>query len=147
MNATLGFVTYEGDLGITGDSAYLSGGKGEVQLSNATNPANNFFNSSITNRGAQVTAKNPNYVNQLGFDADLLATTNIVANGATSAQVRLTSTQDQYYPGVITTTIELYAPKVTVQKAVTDLDGGDVIAGDQLRNTVTVSNDAITDCP
>jgi uncharacterized repeat protein (TIGR01451 family) len=140
VNATLGFVTYEGDLGITGDSAFLEGGQGETQLSNATNPANNFFNSSITNRGVTVTTKTPNYLNQLGFDADLVATTNIIANGATSAQVRLTSTQDQYYPGVITTNIELYAPKVTVQKSVTDLNGGEVIAGDQLRYTVTVSN-------
>jgi len=66
VNATLGFVTYEGDLGITGDSAFLNGGNGESQLSNATNPANNFFNSSITNRGVRVTTKTPDYVNQLG---------------------------------------------------------------------------------
>lgn len=72
-SGTLGFVAYEGELGITGDRAFFNGGLGERQLSNATNPANNFFNSSISALGLRVTTKNPDSVNQLGFGADLLA--------------------------------------------------------------------------
>ena len=141
VEATIGLVTYEGDLGITGDSCFLDGGSGEVQLSNALNPANNFFNSSITNRGVRVTTKNPDYVNQLGFGADLIAANGIINNGATSAEFRLTTTQDQYYPGVVTSAIELYSPDVEVVKSVVDVNGGEVIAGDTLRYTVTVNND------
>jgi uncharacterized repeat protein (TIGR01451 family) len=143
VTGTLGFVVYEGDLGITGDQARFKSGAGLFQvLSNATNPASNFFNSSISDLGLSVTTKNPNYVNQLGFGADLLAADGLIASGATSATVRLTTTQDFYYPGVITSAIDLYAPKVSVVKAVTDLDGGEVLAGDTLRYTITVSNAA-----
>ncbi|NCX99225.1 MAG: DUF11 domain-containing protein, partial [Planctomycetia bacterium] len=142
VTGTLGFIAYEGDLGITGDRAFFNGGLGEQQLSNATNPPNNFFNSSISDLGLTVTTKNPNYVNQLGFGADLLAADGLIANSATAGTVRLTTTQDFYYPGVITSAIDLYAPKVSVLKGVTDLDGGDVLAGDTLRYTITVSNAA-----
>lgn len=87
VNATLGFVSYEGDLGITGDRAFFDGGLGEVQLSDATNPANNFFNSSISDQGVRVTSKNPDYVNQLGFGADLIAADGLIANAATSGKI------------------------------------------------------------
>ena len=140
VNATLGFVSYEGDLGITGDRAFFDGGLGEVQLSDATNPANNFFNSSISDRGVRVTSKNPDYVNQLGFGADLIAADGLIANAATSGTVRLTTTQDFYYPGVITSAIDLYAPRVDISKAVVDLNGGLVEPGDILRYTIDVSN-------
>jgi uncharacterized repeat protein (TIGR01451 family) len=56
--------------------------------------------------------------------------------------VRLTTTQDFYYPGVITSAIELYAPKIGVTKTVEDVNGGDVIAGDVLRYSITVTNAA-----
>ncbi|MFN9272716.1 MAG: hypothetical protein ACK6DO_06805 [Planctomycetia bacterium] len=142
VNATLGFVVYEGDLGITGDSAFFDGGLGESELSNATNPANNFFNSSISNRGVTVTAKTPNYKNQLGFDTDLVEADGLIANNATSATLRLTTTQDFYYPGVITSAIEVYAPKTVVTKSGQDLNAGLVEPGDVLRYTITVSNEA-----
>jgi uncharacterized repeat protein (TIGR01451 family) len=142
VNATLGLVVYEGDLGITGDSAFFDGGLGEAELENATNPANNFFNSSISNRGVTVTSKTPNYKNQLGFGADLVEADNLIANNATSATLRLTTRQDFYYPGVITSAIEVYAPKTTVSKTGQDLNGGLVEPGDVLRYTVTVSNEA-----
>src|SRR5262249_1359096 len=63
VNAKVGVVAYEGDLGTTGDSMALNG----KQLSDAVTPANNFFNAGISNLGVLQTAKNPNYVNQMGF--------------------------------------------------------------------------------
>ena len=48
---SLGVVAYEGDFGYTGDSFQLNG----TSLSDALNPADNFFNSSITRFGAAVT--------------------------------------------------------------------------------------------
>jgi uncharacterized repeat protein (TIGR01451 family) len=142
VNANLGFVSYEGDLGIFNDTASFSGGLGTTLLSNGANPASNFFNSSISTNGVTVTTKNPNYKNQLGFDADILDIDGLIANGATSAKLTLTSTQDQYYPAVVTSAIDLYAPKVTVDKAVEDVNGGIVEPGDTLRYTITVANDA-----
>ena len=56
VRTTLGFVAYEGDAGLTGDSATLN----STKLSDPGSPANNFFDSSITNLGANVTTRNPN---------------------------------------------------------------------------------------
>lgn len=142
VNATLGFIAYEGDLGYTGDKVFFDGGLGPVQLSNTANPPNNFFNSTISDRSALVSTKDPNYVNQLGFDADLVTADNIIANGASSAKIRMTTGGETYYPGVVTSVIELFAPEVQVQKSVQDLNGGTVLPGDVLRYTVTVSNQA-----
>ena len=113
VNAELGFISYEGDLGLIGDTARLNG----TTLTNATNPSNNFFNSSISTNGVSVSTKNPNYLNQLGYDADILQLpTNLISNGATTATLELNTTQDFYYPGVVTSAIEYFAPKVTVAK-------------------------------
>ena len=78
VNTSLGFIAWEGDRGSTGDSAVLNA----TTLSDATNPANNFFNSSISAFGSNVTTKNPNYVNQLGYDADIVNASGILANSA-----------------------------------------------------------------
>jgi uncharacterized repeat protein (TIGR01451 family)/fimbrial isopeptide formation D2 family protein len=141
VNATLGFIAYEGDRGSDGDKVLFDGGLGPKQLSDASNPANNFFNSTISNRGSLVPTKNPNYVNQMGYDADLVTANGVIKNGATSAKITLTTGGETYYPGVVTSAIELFAPEITVAKQVADLNGGTVQAGDVLRYTITVAND------
>jgi uncharacterized repeat protein (TIGR01451 family) len=137
VNANVGVVAYEGDLGLTGDSMMLNG----TTLSNGQNPADNFFNSTISNLGTPFTAKNPNYQDQLSFDADLVQVpAGVIANSATSATVTLTTTGDTYFPGVVTTAIDLFAPNLATTKTVTDLNGGSVTPGDTLQYTLTVTN-------
>lgn len=139
VNSKLGVVTWEGDLGYTGDAFQLNG----TPLSDAVNPATNFFNSSISQLGARFTAKNPDYVNQYGFDADLVSANGILANGATSATITLTTNGDTYYPGVVAFSTELYAPVFDASnftKTVTDVNGGAVQPGDVLEYTVTMRN-------
>ena len=63
VRTKLGFVAYEGDRGLTGDSATLDG----KALSDKVNAANNFFNSAISIDGQNFTDKTPDYVNQLGI--------------------------------------------------------------------------------
>ena len=138
VNAKVGVVAYEGDLGFTGDSMSLDGNA----LSDAVNPSNNFFNSTISNLGTRVTAKTPNYVNQLGFDAKIVDASGFVPNGATGATFQLQTTNDQYFPGVVTTAINLYAPQVVSTKTATDLTNasGPVQPGDLIQYSMTVSN-------
>jgi uncharacterized repeat protein (TIGR01451 family) len=139
VNTRLGVVAGEGDLGFTGDSFLLNG----TAVGDALNPTTNFFNSSITRFGAQVTAKNPNYVNQYGFDIDQLSLVNKLPNGATSATITLSSTDDQFYPGVVTFVTDLYAPVFgngSFTKTVTDVNGGSVHPGDVLEYTLTMTN-------
>ncbi|WP_435018600.1 SdrD B-like domain-containing protein [Tundrisphaera sp. TA3] len=134
VKASLGFITYEGDRGYNGDALKFNGST----LSDAQNPADNFLNSTISNRGVPVTTRSPNYANQFGLDADIIATSGLIANGATSATINLTTDNETYYPGVVTTAIDLYAPVVEATKTVADLNGGVVSPGDVLEYTDTV---------
>jgi uncharacterized repeat protein (TIGR01451 family) len=139
VNTRLGVVGFEGDHGLTGDNFRLNG----INISDARNPANNFFNSSISLLGAAFTAKNPNYVNQLGFDADLVTANGVLPNGATSATILLTSSGDEYYPAAVTFATDLYAPVFSTSgytKTVSDLNGAPVRAGDVLEYTLTMTN-------
>ena len=138
VKATLGFIAYEGDLKMTGDTVKFDG----KSLSNAANPVNDFFNSTISNRGALVSTKDPDYVNQLGYDADLITADGIIKNAATKATITMTTGGETYYPGVVTSAIDIFAPEISVVKTVVDDNGGDVVAGDVLTYTMTVANDA-----
>jgi uncharacterized repeat protein (TIGR01451 family) len=137
----LGVIAYEGDRGTTGDSLRLN----NVLMSDTANASNDFFNSSITNSGVDVTAKSPNYLNQLGFDADILAVPNpgntVIANGATSAQIKLTSTGDTYYPGVVTFCTDLYAPQIVSTKTGVDTTPlTPLLPGNEIEYTIDVKN-------
>ena len=110
VNAQLGFVSYDGSLGKSADSLSLNG----ATLSDATRPANNFFNSSITDLGSPVTAKNPNFVNQIGFDIGTVDASGILANGATSTLLTAVGEQTSvsnigYNPQVFTLAIQQLA--------------------------------------
>jgi hypothetical protein len=98
VSASIGVVGYDGDRGLTGDSVRLNG----ISLSDALNPPDNVFNSSISRGGAALTAKQPNYVNHLGFDADVLTADGILAPGSTSATLALATGNENYHPGVVT---------------------------------------------
>ncbi len=138
VHTTLGFVSYEGDSGLTGDTASLNG----KTLSDAVNPATNFFNSSISERGVDRGEREPNYVNQFGYDADLISADGILGNETSSATIGLTTSGDAYYPGVVTFATELYAPNIESTNAVEDLThpGGPVQRGDVLQYTVGYKN-------
>ena len=141
VRTKLGFVAYEGDRGLTGDSATLDG----KVLSDKVNAANNFFNSAISVDGQNFTDKTPDYVNQLGFDAKRIGIDGLLANGATSATIGLKTSSDQYLPQVITFATDLYAPVIRATKTVANLThpDGPTHAGDRLRYTVTFTNEGL----
>ena len=141
VRTKLGFVAYEGDRGLSGDSATLDG----KALSDAVNPANNLFNSTISVDGRNFTDKTPDYVNQLGFDAKLLRIDGNLANGATSAKIALRTSSDQYLPHVITFATDLYAPDIRATKTVANLThpDGPTRGGDTLRYTITYTNEGL----
>ena len=137
VNTTVGFVTYEGDLGIVGDTASLNG----KTLSDAQHPATNFFDSRSSRDGVLRTGATPSYANNLGFEHSMLTVDKTyIPNGATSATIGLSSTGDVYAPGVVTFATELYAPRIEQTKAVVDLNGGSVEQGDVLRYTISGTN-------
>jgi uncharacterized repeat protein (TIGR01451 family) len=137
VNTQLGVVSYEGDLSLIGDGLALNG----TALSDAAHPAINFFDSGISDLGAPVTSKDPDYRNQLGFDASVLAVpVGVVPNGATGADITLSTVGDRYLPGVVYFRTDIYAPEMVLKKTVTDLNGGDVNPGDVLQYQISSTN-------
>jgi hypothetical protein len=101
--ATVGVVAYEGDRGSSGDRLSFAG----HPISDLANPVNNVFNSSIASRGVDLGGRTPNYLNQLGFDADLLGADGVLANGATAALLEESTTLEQYLTQVVALSVEL----------------------------------------
>src|SRR5262249_54391061 len=87
VRSTVGVLAYEGDRGSVGDTVRLN----DTALSTATRPADNFFNSSITRGGLRVNDKDPNDDDQFGFDVAQAPSDGILANGDTSAIIRLST--------------------------------------------------------
>ncbi|MBT0993303.1 tandem-95 repeat protein [Cellulomonas sp. DKR-3] len=140
VRTTLGAVTYEGDRGSTGDRFTLN----STDLSDGLNPTTDVFNSTISDRGTRVSAgQNPDYANQLGFDADLFAADGILPNGATSATLKATTSSEQYWIGLVTFATDLYEPNVHGNKSVTLVDrdaSATTTVGDELTYSVIVEN-------
>ncbi|HKB35942.1 MAG TPA: hypothetical protein VKD72_05780, partial [Gemmataceae bacterium] len=137
VNAKVGVVAYEGDPAITGDSMALN----NTTLSDPVNQASNFLDSVISNQGVLVTAKNPNYANQMGFDAKVVnVPSGVIKNGDTGATITFSTSGDGYFPGVFTTAIDLFSPNLVATKTVADLTGGNSLPGDTLEYTVNVTN-------
>ncbi|AGZ46430.1 Ig-like domain-containing protein [Actinoplanes friuliensis] len=137
VTTKIGTVVYEGDLGKTGDVLQLNGSA----VSDSKNPANNFFNSTVSDGGALVTDRSPASSNLLGVDVDQFDATGRLANGATSATLTLTTTNETFYPGVVTFSTDLYAPNLTATLTGKDVDGGNLLPGDEIEYTVGVVND------
>ncbi|MDA0161876.1 hypothetical protein OM076_16500 [Solirubrobacter ginsenosidimutans] len=136
VRSTVGLWSSEGDRTSTGDSATLN----SSPIFDPANPADNVFNSSISRFGVNVTDKNPNYVNQLGSDMNLFREDGVLANGATSATIRLTTGGETYYPAGAFFTTDIFAPEIRPVKSVVDVNGGAIERGDQLEYTVRLTN-------
>jgi uncharacterized repeat protein (TIGR01451 family) len=151
IHTTIGVVAYEGDDAAAGNTTYIgdqllvsrASPVSYVNVGDAVSPSNNVFNSTVGTRGTPNAGRTPSYANQLGFDADLISADGILGNSDTSAKLRLTTSGEQYYPGVVTFATELYDPKLNGAKTVTDVDGGSLGRGDELLYTVPVRNDGL----
>ena len=138
VTATVGLGAWEGDLGTTGDLLRFNG----TTLSDSTRPANNSFNSSISDLGVTNSARNPANTNNFGVDMGRVSANGVLPNGATSATVNVSTTGDFIYLGLITTEIDLYTPSfVGVSKSVTNLSGNNPAkVGDTLQYQLSFTN-------
>jgi uncharacterized repeat protein (TIGR01451 family) len=136
VRSRVGVVAYEGDLGLTGDSLRLN----TTQLTNSLNPATNFFNSSLTGFNTTNTTGDPFQTNLFGFDIDTINANGVLANSATSATINLNTNSDTYFPGVVSFSTELFAPRLDVAKSGVDLNGGTLDTGDEVLYTMRVVN-------
>ena len=149
----VGLVGWDGDSGAggvvyRGDSFQVNG----ISLWDNCNPSSNdFFNSTICNLGVPNSARFPapgngypvGMTNTLGVDVDLVQlASGIIPNGATSATLKFTTSGESFSAHAAAFVTNLYVPIVTpnVVKTVTDLNGGDLVVGDTLRYTISLSN-------
>ena len=137
VRTTVGAIAYDGDAGSLGDSFELN----DTVLFNSANPKDNFFNSAITGReGGPLSPRTPNYVNNLGFDAVLIAADNVLKNGVTDATLRMSTTNESFAVGALFFATELFAPGIQPLKSVTDLNGPPAVPGDVLEYRIAVRN-------
>lgn len=143
FKAALGVVAYEGENQFTGDSLSFNG----TDLTNAVNPANDFFNASRSTFGSPVTVAGdlPQLSGEPGslsnMDMDVVDVTSLVSAGQTSADIEVSSNIDIFVLSAFVTSISTLAPDFsTSSKSVVDDNGGDVLRGDTLTYTLTVRN-------
>jgi len=140
--ATLTLWGYDGDNALTGDNAKFNA----TALSNAINPATDFFNSSRSHFGAAVAGSVPAVTgvagSMAGYDLDTVNVSSLLSSGATTANTEINgSTADSFWLGGIIGAIESKAPLITATKTFADLNGGAPLPGDTLEFTITAKND------
>lgn len=159
FEAAFGAFSSEGDVRFQPDNFLMNG----TLVQDATNPFDNFFNSSNSLYGTGITtnttvaipggqtlgpiSRNPAYPNLLALDIDIVEArdTNgdpIIPNGATSVDLRFTSNGDAYFPTAFFFSVQVFQPVLdqNFTKTVTDINGGDVNPGDILEYTITYQN-------
>jgi uncharacterized repeat protein (TIGR01451 family)/MYXO-CTERM domain-containing protein len=143
FDAKLGVMAYEGDTVFTNDALVFNG----VALTDAVNPAANFFNGSRSWMGAAVSV--PGDLPQMdglassmsGVDLDVVDVTARVAAGQTSATIQATSAGDTYMIGAFATSISTYKPDFSgTTKTFTDLNGGGVFRNDIIEYSIVARN-------
>ena len=133
----VGMVGYHGDYATRGSAISLHG----TALSNAINPPDDAFNSSLTDLNMAVTDTSPSYRNLLGVDIDRFDASGILPGSTTSSTITLSTTGDTYYPGLVTFAIDQSFSAVNATKTATDVNGGNVSRDDRLDYSITVTND------
>jgi uncharacterized repeat protein (TIGR01451 family)/MYXO-CTERM domain-containing protein len=145
FDAKLGVVAYEGDVSSTGDALSFNG----VRLTNALNPANNFFNSTRSFLGQAVSLAGdlPRLTglpgSTSGYDLDVVDVTARLAQGDTSALIEASTTGDFVILGAFVTSIATFKPDFSsTGKTVANLSRSDgtVRPGDVLEYTVVTTN-------
>ncbi|MEM9000936.1 MAG: T9SS type B sorting domain-containing protein [Bacteroidota bacterium] len=132
VNARIGVSVLEGETSLSGDTFGIVSNSSSTftDITNAANPSNNFFNSTISEDGANVTSRNINSTNSLGYDSDVFDLNNpgnsIIDNGDTSATLRLGTSGDWFAAFLVTFGIEIIEPTIVLEKKVEDIAGNDI---------------------
>ncbi|MCH9646901.1 MAG: carboxypeptidase regulatory-like domain-containing protein [Deltaproteobacteria bacterium] len=136
--ATLGFFMGDGDRQNTNpddatDALLFEG----TTLSNAVNPATNFFNNTVSDFGVNVSTRNPVFNHTLVVDVDTIDASGILAPSATSATVTINSDEGLWWP-LLTMAIGADCPDLAITKTVSPT--GTVSPGATLEYTIEVTN-------
>ncbi len=142
INTQFGFVVFDGDKGDNSETTYFRDSLklNTTYLYDAVNPINDIFNSTISRLGTNLSDKNPNYINTLGLDIDVIDASNILNHSDTSCVFRMTTGGETYIPFCITSSIQLYSPIMTIDKIAHDENAGFLEPSDTILYTIQVDN-------
>ena len=132
VNLKLGVSAVEGDRAASGDRFRIRTptNPSVTSLSNAANPANNFFNSSITVNGSNVLTRSVPSTNSLGYDSDVFRVNNpnngVIANNETEATLELFTSGENFGSFLIVFGVDIIEPDIVLEKRVKDIAGNDV---------------------
>ncbi|MFD3551322.1 DUF3344 domain-containing protein [Streptomyces goshikiensis] len=97
-----GVVAYDGDRGTLGDSLTVTVDSGRrVNLSDGKNPFNDVMNSTITEFGQNAFVRQPDHMNNLGYDADVLDLSPVLSGGARSLSFKFAGENQGHFLGVL----------------------------------------------
>jgi uncharacterized repeat protein (TIGR01451 family) len=138
-DAKMGVMVWEGDANLNMDYLKINGTKFFNELNAVDNP----WNGTITDTGVHVTAKNPNYTNQMGIDIDQFYAGSgySIQPGDTTVSLEFRTERDQYFPGLFTFQIKTNDPTVVIDKFVKDINNNQIAeAGEELTYTLKGRN-------
>ncbi|MEP6713448.1 MAG: T9SS type A sorting domain-containing protein [Ferruginibacter sp.] len=136
-DAVMSTMAWEGDGNLGASAGNTAGDYMKVNgttVSNAVNPATNFWNGSISKTGTAVTTKNPNYLNQMGIDIDEVnvGTGFGILPNATSVTLTFGSEADQYFPSYFAFALRVKDPLVTIAKTVADANSNNTLESNEI---------------
>ena len=148
VSCELGVVVYDGDRGSSDAFAFKQNGAASfydmATVAVPLNGAADAWNSKISYKGVVVTTRNPAFQNTLGYDApifDLPNTSNAqLSNSQTAATIRFSSPNENYFVHVLSTSISQYNPSFAFDKTSTDINGGSLLPGENLRYQINYNN-------
>lgn len=121
---------------------------GTRALSNAQNPVNNLGNSTVSSPTGPIARRPATFRVTEEMDLDTFDASNAFTASQTSANITFTcGTQEGVVYHMAVLGVEVVAPSIVLSKAVSDVNGGSIVAGDELqyelRAAVTGGDDAI----
>jgi uncharacterized repeat protein (TIGR01451 family) len=145
VRAKIAFAALEGDKPIIGDYLQINGSA----MRTTERPADNFFNSTVTDLNGLYTDRIPASSNTLGYDAGIMRVSSpsnsVIKNNDTSATITLGSTGDTYFFYFTAFAVDIIAPKIVLTKIVrntagVDIDNTNVTLGDHLYYAIGFQN-------
>lgn len=144
IEGKLGLVAFEGDAALQGDQFFFGAAPA---LSDGVNPVNNFFNSTRSHLGTAVSVAGdlPQLTggnnSMSGIDLDTVDITAKLTAGQTQAMLKASTVGDGYLLSGFITSIADFRPDFTTSvKSAVDVNGGVVLAGDEIEYTIAVKN-------
>ena len=97
-----GVVAYDGDRGTLGDSLMVTAdSRRRVSLSDTENLSDDVMNSAIAEFGNHSFVRQPEHMNNLGYDADVFDLSPALSGGARSLNCRFTGESQGHFLGVL----------------------------------------------